>query len=249
MALSGVKNMGCRLLLIAKTLFGVFFLSSAQASFEVTPLRINLAPAGSDSQATLRAQNTKQTPLPIETFVVRRTVSEDGEEVRAPADEDFIIFPPQALVEPGGAQAFRVRYVGDSDIETSRLYGIGVREVQAQVPSEEDGAFLGFSFAYIISATVLPEGAEVELSISAIEPSAEGVSFSVFNGGKRHAVLSAGEWFLTMSDGSQHKIESKLDFLGFPILEPGKTRRFTLPQAAYEGFGTPESLRIEFEQR
>ncbi len=83
----------------------------AQA-YEVTPMRLFLQPDRGQSGATISINNVREEALPVEVEVFRRPVAADGEQTFEPADEDFIVFPPQAQIGAGASQAIRIQYVG-----------------------------------------------------------------------------------------------------------------------------------------
>lgn len=234
-------------LTIVITVLGV-----AEANFNVTPLRLELTPTGKGSQMTLRVQNLKQEALAVDTYAVFRRVSDEGEEVREPADEDFLIFPPQTLLEPGKTQVFTVKYVGDGDIAQSRYYGVGFREVPAETPGQKEGASVNIAFSYLLATVVTPEGARPDVTVKQITPATEDgtVELLIENEGNAHAVLSRATWRLT-GDGGQSKELSGQDdfsFLGFPLLEPGTSRRFVMPGDAYADIGKPQSIEIVLDE-
>src|SRR3546814_6969707 len=61
-------------------------------------------------------------------------LDEAGNLFETPADDDFVVFPPQGPFPVSGRQVLRVQWVGRPDIPTSRAYYVWVR----QLPVETD---------------------------------------------------------------------------------------------------------------
>lgn len=99
-------------------------------AYEVTPMSLVLDETGRNSTGTFRIRNTNQMPLTLELSAVRRILEDGYYDVVEPADEDFLLMPPQAYIEPGQFQIFRVRYMGEEQLSQS----IGYRVVFRQLP-------------------------------------------------------------------------------------------------------------------
>ena len=63
------------------------------SSIGVEPLFLEIAPTQS---AAIRVRNTSDAAIPVEVLFFKRDVEAQGIQTRIPADDDFIIFPPQA---------------------------------------------------------------------------------------------------------------------------------------------------------
>ncbi|MCC5855106.1 MAG: fimbria/pilus periplasmic chaperone [Idiomarina sp.] len=114
-------------------LFGLLFFvisSGVVKAYQVQPLVIFLSESGSLASGTFRLTNTNTTPLTIEVSVLRREIDENGQQINVPADDDFLVMPPQTFVEPGEFQVFRVQYLGDADLSQT----VGYRLLFQQLP-------------------------------------------------------------------------------------------------------------------
>ncbi len=229
--------------LLSAAIFGLA-LTSAAAAQQVQPMRYDLAPSGAASERIVRVENTQSTPLTIEVLpLLVEQATADGE-VRAPADDDFLIFPPQAIIEPGAIQNIRVRYIGNPAIATSKTYRIDVRELPVDLRGGgETGVGMIVSFLTLVS--VVPDGAEPDLQASVSSSGTNGalrVEFS--NNGARYARLSEYLWRFS-GDGADLELDGdQLSALAPDLLNlvlPGATVTVDLP--AIEGM--PSNPRLD----
>lgn len=93
----------------------------------VEPMWLEMTPLGRASSASLTVVNTAGKPVLVEGHVARRTIGRDGEEVLTPADDRFLVFPPEAAIRPGATQAFRVQWLGEPDLAESEAYYITLK--------------------------------------------------------------------------------------------------------------------------
>jgi fimbrial chaperone protein len=235
-----------RLMPIVPILAGLGTVASS-AGVRVQPMSYDLQVSGRGATQDLRVENTSATPVPVEIRVERREVLPDGTDRRTPADDDFIIFPPQGIVPANGFQTFRVQYVGDPRIAQTRLYLITV----AQTPvSAADGQSTGIQLVFNIGtlAAVSPAGAAARLSVTEVRPATEPnkIAVTVRNDGSRYARLLNGTWTLTSGDGRSENLEGEKlrAALQNSLIEANGSRTVLLPVS--EGFRR-EGARATFE--
>ncbi len=206
------------------------FMALATASFalayEVEPMRLILDINTGRTTAVINIRNTRDQNLPIELVMKRRIVNPDGSQTFEPAEEDFSIFPPLALVGAGQSQAVRITYIGDPGIQDSQAY---VAEVQ-EVPVTEDG-FTGVVFAYNFGVAVYlrADQAHADVAVTDVQRTETGVMFQVTNGGTDFAML--GELDVRIEAGEQSVRLSPAqvaEIIENPIIPPHATRNFEL---------------------
>lgn len=224
----------------------------------VTPIVINLENAGRRSGGSLTVSNTEKRPLPVELVVSQLELLPDGKTNSTPAPDQFLVFPPQAVVPPGESQVFRVQYIGDPDMKQSAAYSISVDEIPVKLEPTQPaggGTTAQIQVVYSISSLVVvaPVGAKHALSMgpARIAVDDKGVAraaFTLRNDGDRHAYLSDGKLTLTMKDESGKQVWQKsLDALevrtiiGIGYVPPHGTREFTLPEPLPSATGTIEA--------
>ncbi|MEM5516261.1 fimbria/pilus periplasmic chaperone [Henriciella sp. AS95] len=172
--------------------------SLSASAFEVQPMRHSVYPESGQTTGLLTVKNTRSKPLPVELVVEKRVFGENGEQTLVPADDDFIIFPFQALIEPGAKQAFRFQYVGDQTVTSETAYTIHVREV----PVELEPGFTGLRYVYSFGVVVYVENAraESELSISDVVRDGDTLKMTVKNSGNSFGRLTNDRLILSQGD-------------------------------------------------
>lgn len=135
---------------------------ASASSIGVEPLFLEIAPSQS---AAIRVRNTSEDAIPVEVLVFKRDIDAAGNQTRIPADDDFIIFPPQASLKASSTQVFRLRPL-DSTKTNSQSYYISFRQVPAQLePSEQNGARVQVVFSFDAAVHVVPRKAKSSVSL------------------------------------------------------------------------------------
>ena len=139
----------------------------------------------------LRVQNDSDKPITIELVAEKRSFDEDGVEHRTPADDDFVLFPPQAVIAPNASQAIRVQYIGAPSLAHSETYTVTVKQIPIQLPTDaRTGVQVLFNFSTL--ANVVPAGAKSDVRVVSLEPEpAGGYRLRLNNQGTLYANLAA----------------------------------------------------------
>lgn len=201
---------------------------SAAWAMRVSPMVSELTTTGAGSAARIEVGNVGSAALPFETMITRIEVDADGDIVETPADEDFLVFPPQGLVPVRGRQVVRVQWVGEPTIDSSHAYYLWVKQLPvATDPSIPDsGGVVSVQVLYTMKALIVvaPPGAEPKVEVVSVTPAmvappvaevdpsltggetaapppAEpGVEIVVANSGKRYALMSGATWVVEGTD-------------------------------------------------
>lgn len=213
-------------------------------AWRVSPMVYDLEPTGQNSSKTLRVENQDEKPLPVELYAESRVILPDGKETRAPADDDFLIFPPQAIIEPGKSQAFRVQYIGSPDIKASKTYVVTVSQLPVDV-SKIKGSGVQFVFKFGTSANVVPPGAQPVLkvlsaSVADVKGQGHRVLISVENTGTSYARLNQGTWTIRNASGKTVTLagDQLRSMLDMSMIQPGTRRDISFPVPAdFQGNG------------
>lgn len=212
---------------IAAFAIGIVSIGAVAWAMRVSPMVSELTTSGAGSTARIEVGNIGNAPLPFETLLTRMELDNEGNMTEVPADEEFLIFPPQGLVAVGGRQVVRVQWIGAPDIPTSQAYYLWVRQLPVSTSSEptDSGGSASVQVLYTMKALIVvaPEGAEPDvriLSAAAVElpeqpappPPAEGeeaqpvpthgVAVTVVNEGRRYALMSGATWIVEGTDMS-----------------------------------------------
>jgi fimbrial chaperone protein len=220
--------------------FAAMVASTMASAMSVTPLSQDMSAAGK-SPAQVEVHNNDAAPLPVEIIVSRMELNEAGETTAQPAGDEFLIFPPQALLAPGATQNFRIQWVGDPRIKQSQSYVFSVNQVPVRMPKGKSGVQVVFNFATIVNVAPLGGKAEINLVKAGVGKDDKGKTrpeLTVKNPSNVHAKLtdatiklSGGAWSQTLSP------EQLRTLLGIGLIQPGKTRRFLIPVDVPDGIG------------
>lgn len=222
-------------------------------ALSVSPLVVDLSAAGRDARGAVTVLNDSNAQVPVELKVFRLELGLDGEAKRTPADEDFVIFPPQAILKPGARQVFRLQWAGDPDIAKSQSYMLTVNQVPVKLPNSESGVQVVFNFGVIVNVAPLAGTAELAAVRTDLMPDDKGVgrpAVTVENRGQKHAYIADASLTLA-GEGWKRSIapaEMK-ELVGLGLVMPGSTRRFLLPIDLPEGAGGALKASISMPSR
>ncbi|MGH1351627.1 MAG: fimbrial biogenesis chaperone [Methyloligellaceae bacterium] len=199
----------------------------------VNPVVMEMTSAGRGSKGSIRVVNDGKNKLPVEIVISRVELGPEGEQSLRPAGEEFLIFPPQALVPPGATQNFRVQWVGKPDIPESQSYIFSVNQVPVKMPKGQSGVQLVFNFGTVVNVGP-PSGApSIKLLKSEISKDKRGKrrpAVTLRNSSNVHARLSDATVRLSGNGWSETMTPAILrQKLGVGLIQPGKVRKLMLP--------------------
>ena len=217
---------------------GLLVMSAAWA-MRVSPMVSELTTSGAGSAARIEVGNIGSAALPFETLITRMEIDADGNIVETPADEDFLVFPPQGLVPVGGRQVVRVQWIGEPTIESSHAYYLWVKQlpVATDPTVPESGGALSVQVLYTMKALIVvaPPGAQPKIEVVSVTPAmvtpptpdvdpslsegeappapqAEpGIEIVVTNTGKRYALMSGATWIVEGTDKTGQAFRREYD--------------------------------------
>lgn len=140
-------------------------------AMRVAPMVAELTTTGVGSAARIEVGNIGSAALPFETRITRIEMGPNGEIIETPADEDFLIFPPQGLVPVSGRQVVRVQWVGAPDLASSQAYFLTVRQlpvstdIQPRAEGEAPRAAVQILYTMKPLIVVAPPGAEPDVKV------------------------------------------------------------------------------------
>ncbi|SHF76876.1 Pili and flagellar-assembly chaperone, PapD N-terminal domain [Microbulbifer donghaiensis] len=133
--------------------------------------------------ATLVLKNPRDVDLPVVFEMVERQITEDGAELTEPADNDFVIFPPQAVVPAGKSQAVRIQWVGGM-LSQSRSFTLFATEVPVNLnPGSKTGPAIKTVLRIGSSVHVTSRGFAPKPELVGYRPRQDGVVVSIGNSG------------------------------------------------------------------
>src|ERR1044072_6580605 len=72
----------------------------AAHAFKLVPIRVEFEPTGRGVNQTFRLENESSNSVPVQLSMLTRQMDLDGNETNAPAEDDFLVYPPQILLKP-----------------------------------------------------------------------------------------------------------------------------------------------------
>lgn len=238
---------------------GASALPTAADAMTVQPVVIDLQTQGRAMSQVITVENTFTNPLPVELRVEELTFDENGLVGTGHSSDDILVFPPQALIQPGQTQSFRVQYVGDPALARSRHFYVTVAQLPVQLPQGQSAIQILYNFQVLVS--ILPAGATPNLTITSatIGRNAEGHPvplLTLTNDSVAHGYLSQGRLRIVEKDAQGHEIFRRIlpgpeiqQTVGFGLVGAGQTRHVAIPVelpsegGTVEAQFTPESRR------
>jgi fimbrial chaperone protein len=229
-------------------LIASFVLAGALPAFsmQVHPLVLDMVSIGAHARGTLEIVNDSAAPVPVEVSIKKLDISLDGKTSESPAGDEFVVFPPQAVVPAGATQSFRIQWVGEPDIKKSQSYMVYVSQLPVKRKAGESGVQIVFNFGAIVS--VAPAGAQSALKLVSAEAATEsgkrGAAITVENPSAMYSYFSdskleleGGGWRKSLGGGELRQL------IGYGVVLPGKKRRFFVPIEDAPSGGISANLR------
>ncbi|MCB1518989.1 MAG: molecular chaperone [Hyphomicrobiaceae bacterium] len=219
---------------LALVLFALAPIADTAKAMSVTPIQVEMTSAGSSGRAQVTVNNDANEPLPVEIVLQKLSLDEKGNRKLSKAGEDFLIFPPQALIAPGSSQVFRLQWVGEPMMPASESYLMSVNQVPVKLPKGKSAVQIVMSFGVIINVAppqgkptlaVVGTGVEKDKRTGKRYP-----TLTVQNSSNVHALLPQST--LKLSGGGWSKSMSSTELaekIGVGLVQPGKKRRFVVP--------------------
>ncbi len=205
----------------------------------VQPVVIDLTTTGRGMSQTLTVENTFDRPLPVEIRMEALKLTPEGVELTGKDSGELAVFPPQALIQPGQRQTFRVQFVGDPAIAQSKHYYITAAQLPVQMPEGPSSIQLLYNFQVLVS--VSPDGGKPALTIASAEIGRDDQGrpvpvVTVANAAAAHGFLSRGRLRVTQTDDAGKQVfQQQLsgpeiqERIGYGLIGGGQSRRVTVP--------------------
>lgn len=212
----------------------VLFWPAPADAFQLVPITQTFDPVGRGANKTFRLENPDGREATVILRVTSRVMAPDGQE-KAEESDDFIVFPTEAIVPPGGVQIVRVQYVGPTDLKQEVAYRIIAEGAPiTSVPGSASQILIAVRYAGTIY--VAPPGVKPQIDLVSAGPAAGSgapkMEVILRNSGTGHGLLA--DPVLTVAKGG---VERKLSgealkaVAGENVLAGGE-RRFLVPWPA-----------------
>lgn len=215
-------------------------LCAAPATAEtVQPVVLDLSTSGRGMSQTITVENSFNRPLPVELRVEEVTFDEAGLHATGKDPGELLIFPPQAIIQPGQTQSFRVQYIGDPALARSKHYYVTVAQLPVQLPQGQSAIQILYNFQVLVS--VSPSGAKPQLRITGSEVARDDkgrpvAAITLANDSPAHGYLSKGRLRIVERDRAGKEVFRRTfagpeiqQTIGFGLVGAGQTRRVIVP--------------------
>ncbi len=214
-------------------------LAPAAQAMTVQPVVLDLQPVGRAMSQVVTVENTFTNPLPIEMRIGAVTFDEAGAHPTDKDPGDLLVFPPQALIQPGQTQSFRVQYVGDPRLSISKHYYVTAAQLPVKMPEGQTAIQILYNFQILVS--VAPPGGRPDLQIKAAEiglnDKGEPIPvITLANNAPTYGYLSAGRLRIVERDASGKEVFRRnipgpelQQAIGFGLVAAGQTRKIQIP--------------------
>ncbi|WP_126176163.1 fimbria/pilus periplasmic chaperone [Tsuneonella rigui] len=222
---------------------------SQAAAMTVQPVVLDLQTAGRGMSQVITVENTFSTPLPVELQIQQLELTEDGVKLTGVDPGDLLVFPPQALIQPGQTQSFRVQYVGDPDLQESKHYYITVAQLPVKLPEGQSAIQILYNFQVLVS--IGPQGGKPAIAVvdSAVSDDAghHNPLITVRNDSANYGYLSQGKLRVVARDAAGNEVARETlngpeiqQRMGFGLIGGHQTRKVRLPVELPTAAGTVE---------
>ncbi|MGE8132310.1 fimbrial biogenesis chaperone [Novosphingobium subterraneum] len=225
--------------------------AASTMAMTVQPVVIDLKTSGRDMSQVITVENTFASPLPVELTVQELRLTETGVSPTGKDPGDLLVFPPQALIEPGQTQTFRVQYVGDPALAGSRHYYVTVAQLPVKLPEGQSAIQILYNFQVL--ASVAPAGVKPKLEVTSAEVGKDGAGkpvavVTVGNASAVHGYLSGSKLRIVEKDAAgKEQFRRTLSgpeiqqTIGFGLVGGNQTRKVTIPVELPLAVGTVEA--------
>lgn len=194
-------------------LFSLFNGMVANASFTFTPISANLSTTGKERALVAQVVNTGKEKIPVLIHIFKRTLSEDGKEVRNPT-EDLSVFPSQFTLAPKERKNVQIVWRGAADLDFEQAYRCLVEELPIDFsPRAQNAGNIRILLNYDAALYVNSRPGAADLKLTSVEPVEQGkrLKLTLANIGDAHAVTTKPEIGLKCAD-QESSGASKEDF-------------------------------------
>lgn len=225
----------------------------AASASRVTPMLLDLEPTGRDSVGRVELTNDGDRDIAYEVEMMRGDISTDGQLSLSSAEDQFIVFPPQAIVEANSQQVFRVQYVGEEALDRSQVYYLSVKQVPVEFDPGQNQVQVVINYNVLVN--VVPDNTEpvavvrnadfierpmptdglAEEDIPDPLPMEKGILVDLANEGTRYFYAGTSAWNIAGTTLAGEPYELKLargdmtGRIGVGVIAPDKSRTFFFP--------------------
>lgn len=225
--------------------------SASLVAMTVQPIVVNLSTSGRGMTQLVTVENTFAAPLPVEIRIEELSLESDGVKGTGKDSGDLLVFPVQAMIQPGQTQTFRMQYVGDPDLPKSKHFYATVAQLPVELPQGQSAIQILYNFQVLVS--VSPQGAKPDLKVSAAAVGHDNAGkpvpvVTLSNASNAHGYLSQGRLRIVQRDSAGKEVFRRTlsgpeiqQTIGFGLVGAGQTRRVQIPVELPQDGGSVEA--------
>jgi len=235
-----------KLILSFLFLFGLISSQFASA-FELKPLYANLKPSGPGSEQVFRITNNHDKPIAVQFKMTTREQHSDGTESKHPADDLFMVYPPQAVIPVNKTQKVRVQWLGDHSPSKELAYRLIAEQVPVTLDKEQKTG-VQMVMTLVGSVYIVPDGVAADLQISNLQQVGNRLNFVVSNNGTQRAMMN--NLSIQLSNGSQQMTLSGAQVAGADgkNVLAGSNRSLSIPYPGGLSLGSGWQASLNYSQ-
>ena len=226
-------------------------LSGSVVAMTVQPIVVNLSTSGRGMTQVVTVENTFANPLPVEIRVEELSLESDGVKGTGKDSGDLLVFPVQAMIQPGQTQTFRMQYVGDPDLAKSKHFYATVAQLPVELPQGQSAIQILYNFQVLVS--VAPQGAKPDLKVSGTSLGHDKAGkpvpiVTLSNASRAHGYLSQGRLRIVQRDSAGKEVFRRTlsgpeiqQTIGFGLVGAGQTRNVQVPVELPQDGGSVEA--------
>ena len=196
-------------------------------ALQMNPLSLTLKPSGGGAKQSVTVSNESNEPIAVQFSVMTRQQL-NNKEIRKPADNDFMIYPPQMIIPARSTQKVRVEWLGAGQLPREKAYRLIAEQVYVSLDNKNQTG-VKMLMTLVGALYVQPNGMKSNLDVTSVKRHGNQLAVTVANSGNRHRLMKYAT--LILRNGGQTltlKGKQLVGLDGNNVLG-GSTKRFTIP--------------------
>ena len=226
---------------IFSTLLALLVTSFAAHAFKLTPAVISITPSQDGASAVVRVENNSDERAAIQFSILTREMDINGREKSVPVEDAFMVYPPQAIIEPRKTQTVRIRWIGESLPKEEIAYRFLAEQLPINLTKGDDANVnLNIVVRILGSLYIRPDNTSPDIRVESVLPTTDPsgrkmLAIQVANEGSAHAILGhlSIKFHSKSPDGTQisevELLEDSLHGFNSENVLRGTKRRFVIP--------------------
>lgn len=217
------KSLSYSILITAFLLLTSF---SANA-LQMNPLSLTLKPSGGGAKQSVTVSNESSEPIAVQFSVMTRQ-QVNNKEIRRPADNDFMIYPPQMIIPARSTQKVRVEWLGAGQLPREQAYRLIAEQVFVSLDDKQKTG-VKMLMTLVGALYVQPNGMKSNLKVTNVKRNGNQLAITVANSGNRHRLMRFAS--LNLRNGGQTIVLKGKQLIGLDgnNVLGGATKRFMIP--------------------